>query len=232
VSLTAQQPELNLVRTALEALAAVLGGAQSLHTNGMDEVLGLPTDRASRLALRTQQVIAQETGVPLVADPLGGSWLVEALTDELEARAEEVFAHIDRLGGGSMLEGVHAGIEEGWFQGRIADAAYAFESKVDRGERVIVGVNRFTGADDRPLEVLRIGPEAEQRQVRRLREVKAKRSPAAVDDALERLAADAAHPERNLMPSILDAVRAYATEGEVVDTLAGVFGRWREDAII
>src|SRR5438093_4520623 len=152
VSLTAQQPELNIVRTALEALAGVLGGTQSLHTNSMDEVLALPTERAARIALRTQQVIAHETGAPLVADPLGGSWFVEALTDEMERRAEAVFAHLDELGGGSILEGVYAGIENGWFQGEIADAAYQLEKKVNTGQRVIVGVNRFTESDGDPLD--------------------------------------------------------------------------------
>src|SRR5206468_1046119 len=148
VSLTAQQPEVNIVRTAIEALAGVLGGTQSLHTNSMDEVLALPTEKAARIALRTQQVIAHETGVPLVADPLGGSWYVEWMTDELERQAEEVFAHLLELGGGSMLAGVYEGIEQDWFQGEIADAAYQFERKVNTGRRVIVGVNRFTESDD------------------------------------------------------------------------------------
>ena len=148
VSLTAQQPELNIARTAIEALAGVLGGTQSLHTNSMDEALALPTEKAARLALRTQQVIAHETGVANVADPLGGSWFVEELTDELERQAEEIFAHLDELGGGSILEGVHAALDDGWFQGEIADAAYELERKVNDGRRIVVGVNRFTEGNE------------------------------------------------------------------------------------
>ncbi len=169
VSLTAQQPEVNIVRTAIEALAGVLGGTQSLHTNSMDEALALPTEKAARIALRTQQVIAHETGVANVADPLGGSYFVEALTDEVESQAEEIFAHLDRLGGGSMLEGVIAGIEENWFQGRIADSAYELERKMNRGERIVVGVQRFTeGNDDGGLDILQITNEDEARQLKRL----------------------------------------------------------------
>ena len=230
VSLTAQQPEVNIVRTAIEALAGVLGGTQSLHTNSMDEVLALPTEKAARIALRTQQVIAHETGVANVADPLGGSHYVEWMTDEMERQAEEIFAHIDEMGSGSMLEGVYRGVEEGWFQGRIADAAYEFERKVSSGRRVVVGVNRFTDATgDEPLELLHIGPEVEERQLKRLDKVKADRDPQAVGATLAEVARLAAEPDANLMPPILDAVRAYATLGEIVDTLAGVFGRWRED---
>ncbi|MBV8387550.1 MAG: methylmalonyl-CoA mutase, partial [Acidimicrobiia bacterium] len=232
VSLTAQQPEVNIVRTAIEALAGVLGGTQSLHTNSMDEVLALPTERAARIALRTQQVIAHETGVPLVADPLGGSWFVESLTDEMERRAEAVFAHLDELGNGSILEGVYEGIENGYFQGEIAEAAYQLEHKINAGRRVVVGVNRFTETDDGPLDILHIGPEVEERQLKRLADVKAERNDAAVGAALDAIAADAAKSDVNLMPSILDAVRAYATVGEIINTLAGVFGRWTEDPII
>src|SRR5437660_4781495 len=184
VSLTAQQPEVNIVRTAIEALAGVLGGTQSLHTNSMDEVLALPTERAARIALRTQQVIAHETGVPHVADPLGGSWFVEALTDELERRSEDVLAHLDELGGGSILEGVYAGIENGWFQGEIAEAAYQLEHKINAGRRVVVGVNRFTETDDAPLDTLHIGPEVEERQIKRLDHVKSARDDQAVRAAL------------------------------------------------
>jgi len=228
-SLTAQQPELNLVRTAVEALAAVLGGTQSLHTNGLDEVYSLPTDRASRLALRTQQVIAHETGVTRVADPLGGSWLVEARTDDVEHRAAALLDEIERMGGGSMLEGVHAGIEAGWFQTRIADAAYALEVATATGERVVVGVNRFTDAHDHPIEIHEIAADVEERQLKRLAAVKADRDDAAVGRTVARVTADARRSEVNLMPAILDAVRAYATVGEVVDALAVVFGRWTED---
>ncbi len=233
VSLTAQQPELNIVRTAIEALAGVLGGTQSLHTNSMDEVLALPTEKAARIALRTQQVIANETGVATVADPLGGSWFVESLTDELEAQAEAVFAHLDELGNGSILDGVIAGIEANWFQGEIADAAYRFQHRVSTDRMVIVGVNGYTGGNEEAeLPTLEIGPEIEEAQRKRLAEVKRHRSQAAVQAALDRLAGDAAHSECNLMPAIFEAVRAYATVGEMIDTLAGVFGRWQEHAVI
>jgi len=226
VSLTAQQPELNIARTAIEALAGVLGGTQSLHTNSMDEALALPTEKAARLALRTQQVIAHETGVANVADPLGGSWFVEELTDELERQAEEIFAHLDQLGDGSILEGVHAALDDGWFQGEIADAAYELERKVNDGRRIVVGVNRFTeGSEDDAIEILKITAEQEALQIKRLQAVKADRDDNAVADALSRLGGEAADPEVNLMPTMIDAVRAYATEGEIVDTLADVFGR-------
>jgi len=231
-SLTAQQPELNLVRTAVEALAAVLGGAQSLHTNGLDEVYSLPTDRASRLALRTQQVIAHETGVPHVADPCGGSWLVESLTDEMERGAADLLDEIAAMGGGSMLEGVYAGIEGGWFQSRIAESAYAFEKSVVAGDRVIVGVNRFTDDDGETIEIHTHPADVEERQRKRLAEIKAGRADGPVRATLDRVSAAARVPDVNLMPAILDAVRAYATVGEVVDALAGVFGRWTEDPVL
>jgi methylmalonyl-CoA mutase N-terminal domain/subunit len=230
VSLTAQQPEVNIVRTAIEALAGVLGGTQSLHTNSMDETLALPSDKAARIALRTQQVIASETRTTNVADPLGGSWYVEALTDEMERRAEELFAHIDEMGDGSMLDGAVRGIEEGWYQGEIADAAYELERKLNAGRDVIVGVNAYTeGNDEPPPPILRIGPEVEEEQRRRLEKVKRERNGAAVADALERVRADAREPDANLMPAFIDAVRAYATLGEIVDACAEVFGRWIED---
>ena len=234
VSLTAQQPEVNIVRTAIEALAGVLGGTQSLHTNSMDEALALPTERAARIALRTQQVIAYETNVAHVADPLGGSWFVEELTDELERQAEEVFAHLDALGGGSLLEGCIRGIEENWFQGKIADSAYELERKLNDGRRIVVGVNRFTdGNDDSTgLDLLRITNEDEARQVKRLAAVRADRDGGAVDAALARLAAEARDPELNLMPALIDASRAYATLGEMMSTLAGVFGRHTESPTI
>jgi methylmalonyl-CoA mutase N-terminal domain/subunit len=233
VSLTAQQPELNIVRTAIEALAGVLGGTQSLHTNSMDEVLALPTDKAARIALRTQQVIASETGVANVADPLGGSWFVEQLTDELEARAEAVFAHLEALGSGSMLDGVIAGIEANWFQGEIADAAYRLQRQVASGRSVIVGVNGFTGGNEESeLPLLAIGPEVEELQRKRLADVRSGRSTEAVAAALARLSEDAGHAERNLMPAIFAAVEAYATVGEMIGALADVFGRWEEQAVI
>jgi methylmalonyl-CoA mutase N-terminal domain/subunit len=233
VSLTAQQPEVNVVRTALEALAGVLGGTQSLHTNSMDEVLALPSDKAARLALRTQQVIAFESRVANVADPLGGSWYVEALTDEVEAHAEELFAHLDALGDGSMLEGVLRGIEEGWFQGEIADSAYELERKLNDGRHVVVGVTDFfDGNDEPPPEILRIGPEAEELQLKRLAAVKHDRNSERVDGALARVRADAADPAVNLMPALLDAVATHATVGEIMNALAEVFGRHREQPAI
>ena len=201
VSLTAQQPEVNIVRTAIEALAGVLGGTQSLHTNSMDEALALPTEKAARIALRTQQVSAYETNVANVADPLGGSWFVEALTDEMERQAEEIFAHLDELGGGSMLDGVVRGIEDNWFQGRIADSSYELEKRFNAGRRTVVAVNRFTeGNDDVEMPILQITNEDEARQIKRLDRVRSERDPAAVAAALARLRADAAQPDVNLMP--------------------------------
>ncbi|MCE2762992.1 MAG: methylmalonyl-CoA mutase family protein [Ilumatobacteraceae bacterium] len=226
VSLTAQQPEVNIVRTAIEALAGVLGGTQSLHTNSMDEALALPTEKAARIALRTQQVIAYETNVAHVADPLGGSHFVEALTDEMERRAEEIFAKIDEMGRGSILEGCITGIEENWFQGRIADSAYELERNFNRGERIVVGVNRFLeGNDDDDLAILKITNEDETKQKQRLSKVRGDRNDAAVRDALDRLAKDAVDTEVNLMPALIDASLAYVTVGEMMNTMAGVFGR-------
>jgi methylmalonyl-CoA mutase N-terminal domain/subunit len=225
VSLTAQQPEVNIVRTAVEALAAVLGGAQSLHTNSMDEALALPTEKAARIALRTQQVIAHESNVAHVADPLGGSWFVEDLTDRMEAEAEAILAHVDGLGSGSMLEGCITGIEENWFQGRIADSAYELERAFNAGERTVVGVNRFTDGDDGGLDILRISREQEARQRDRLTSVRRARSDDAVRDARERLAREAADPTANLMPALIEASRAMVTLGEMMSTLGGVFGR-------
>jgi len=233
VSLTAQQPEVNIARTAIEALAGVLGGTQSLHTNSMDEAMALPTEKAARIALRTQQVIAHETGVANVADPLGGSWYVEALTDEIEQAAETMFAHLDDLGNGSMLQGVYEGIDNGWFQGAIAEAAYQFERKVNSGDRVVVGVNRFTeGNDDRDLDLLQITHEQERQQIKRLQAVRTDRDSEAVDRELANIRAIAAEPERNLMPALIDAVRAYATEGEIMNALAEVFGRYVEKPVL
>jgi methylmalonyl-CoA mutase N-terminal domain/subunit len=226
VSLTAQQPEVNIVRTAIEALAGVLGGTQSLHTNSMDEALALPTEKAARIALRTQQVIAYETNVASVADPLGGSHFVEALTDEMERRAEEIFEAIDEMGNGSMLEGCIAGIEENWFQGRIADSAYELERAFNRGERTVVGVNRFLeGNDESDLEILRITNEDEAKQRQRLARVRAERNVQAVEESLRRLESEAADPEVNLMPALIEASSAYVTVGEMMASMARVFGR-------
>jgi methylmalonyl-CoA mutase N-terminal domain/subunit len=198
----------------------------------MDEVLALPTESAARLALRTQQVIAHETRVANVADPLGGSWFVEELTDEMERQAEAVFAHLDRLGDGSLLEGVFRGIESGWFQGEIAESAYELERKLNDGRHLVVGVNVATQGGDEQPEILRIGPEVEEAQLKRLARVKADRHAAAVDAALTRVRADAAEPDVNLMPGFIDAVSTQATVGEIVNALAEVFGRHREDPAI
>ena len=233
VSLTAQQPEVNIVRTAIEALAGVLGGTQSLHTNSMDEALALPTEKAARIALRTQQVIAEETNVAHVADPLGGSHFVEALTDEMERRATEIFDHLDRLGDGSMLEGAIRGVDENWFQSRIADSAYELERKLNNGRRITIGVNGYTdGNDDGQIELLRITNEDETRQRKRLDDVRQQRSQAAVDAALTRIATEAADPEVNLMPALIDASLAYASLGEIMATMETVFGRHVEVPVI
>jgi len=229
VSLTAQQPELNIARVAIEALAAVLGGTQSLHTDSYDEALALPTEDAARLALRTQQVVAHETGVVDVADPLGGAPYVEWMTDELERRAEDVFRHLNELGGGSMLEGVYAGIDDGYFVDEIADAAYRFERALNDGDRVLVGVNAFTeGGDARP-SLLGVSDETEVRQLARLAAVKAGRGDAH-RDALDRIVADAKEPTTNLMPAIVAAVAQEATLGEIVGALESVFGSYVETA--
>jgi methylmalonyl-CoA mutase N-terminal domain/subunit len=226
VSLTAQQPEVNIVRTAIEALAGVLGGTQSLHTNSMDEAMALPTEKTARIALRTQQVIAHETNVAHVADPLGGSWYVEHLTDEVEREAEELFAYLDELGGGSMLEGAIKGIEDNWFQGKIADSAYDLERRFNTGRRIIVGVNAFTeGSEENQIPLLQITHEDETRQLKRLEQVRHIRDQAAVDAALRRVETEAADPEINLMPALIDAVKVYATLGEVMASLGTVFGR-------
>jgi methylmalonyl-CoA mutase N-terminal domain/subunit len=226
VSLSAQQPEINIARTAIEALAGVLGGTQSLHTNSMDEALALPSEKAARIALRTQQIIAHETNVVHVADPLGGSWFVESLTDELEAQAEAIFAEIAELGDGSMLEGCIRGIEENWFQGRIADSAYELERSFNAGTRIVVGVNDFTeGNDDADLEILRITNEDERRQVERLAEVRRDRDDERVSLAIEELIRDASDPEVNLMPALINASRSDVTVGEMMGALEKVFGR-------
>ncbi len=228
VSLTAQQPELNLARVALEALAAVMGGTQSLHTDAFDEALALPTEKAARLALRTQQLIAHETGVAHVADPLGGSWFVEDLTDQMEAMAETLFSHLDGLGSGSMLEGVLAAIEQGWFQDQIAQAAHDFESKLGKQRRFLVGANAFVEGDDSRPAILAVGKEVEEIQLKRLADVKSRRDSYAVGNSLATLRSVAAEPETNLMPHIIAAVSHEATVGEVIGTLAEVFGRWTE----
>jgi len=227
VSLTAQQPMNNVVRTAIEALAAVLGGTQSLHTNALDEVLALPTEEAAKLALRTQQIIAHETGVVDVIDPLGGSYLVESLTDRMEALAEDEFARIDRWGGGSMLEGVLVGIERGEFQQAIAESAWREQERYETGELVKVGVTDLTEDDEAGVELLTISPEVEAQQVRRVREVRARRDQEGARAALDRLGA-AAHGDGNLIPPLVDCARASCTEGEIVEALRAVFGGYAE----
>jgi methylmalonyl-CoA mutase, N-terminal domain len=230
VSLTARQPDNNIVRTAIEALAAVLGGTNSLHTNALDEVLALPSEPAAETALRTQQVIMEETGVANVIDPLGGSWYVEALTDKIEAEAEEIFARIRQMSpDGSITGGILAGIEDGWFTGEIADASFAYQQKLEKGEKKIVGVNDYTDTVAEPLEILRISPEVETEQVRALARRRAGRDQAAVDAALAGLAA-AARTDANLVPPLLDAARAEATLGEVCGTLRAEWGTYAEPA--
>ena len=232
VSLTAQQPEVNLVRVAIEALAGVLGGTQSLHTDSFDEALALPTEHAVRLALRTQQVIAEETGVVHVADPLGGSWFVEELTDEMERAAEEIFTHIEEAGGGSMLEGAFACIEDGWFLSEIADAAYRFQTKVAKGEWIQVGVNGYTDGDDTVPSTLSIDPAVETQQLAALAALKQSRDDDAVRIALTRLKTDAKDPTINLMPALIDAARAHVTVGESMGALETVFGTWYERSVV
>jgi len=227
VSLTAQQPELNVARTAIEALSAVLGGTQSLHTNAMDEVLGLPTDKSARIALRTQQMLAFESGVANTVDPLGGSYFVEALTDRMEAEAEAYFERIDAYGG------VIPAIEAGFMQKEIADAAFRHQQELETRQRLIVGVNEFTaGNEEDEIEILRIPPRLEQEQVERVREVRRRRDQARAAKAVTELRKAAASPSENLMPYILDAVRAYCTEGEIMGAMVDVFGLYTEKAVI
>ena len=232
VSLTAQQPEVNLVRVAIEALAGVLGGTQSLHTDSFDEALALPTEHAVRLALRTQQVIAEESGVVHVADPLGGSWFVEELTDEMERAAEEIFTHIEEAGAGSMLEGAFACIEDGWFLSEIADAAYRFQTKVAKGEWIQVGVNGYTDGDDTAPSTLSIDPAVETQQLAALAALKQSRDDDAVRRALARLKTDAEDPAINVMPALIDAARAQVTVGESMRALESVFGIWYERSVV
>jgi methylmalonyl-CoA mutase N-terminal domain/subunit len=225
VSLTAQQPLNNIVRTAIEALAGVLGGTQSLHTNSYDEALALPTEEAVTIALRTQQVIAHETGVTNTADPLGGAYFVEALTDEMEARAYEYFKKIDELGG--MVDAVKLNYP----QREIADAAFALQLQIDSGERIVVGVNSFVAADEEPIPTLRVDPELERKQLGRLQAARAGRDGAAVERALAALRDDAAHADRNLMDPLLACARAHASEGEIVQSLQQVFGDYTETPV-
>jgi len=231
VSLTAQQPENNIVRTAIEALAAVLGGTQSLHTNALDEVYALPTEKAAEIALRTQQVIAEETGVANTVDPLGGSWFIEAMTDMVEARAEEILQQVRAMGSGSMLDGTLRGIEENYFQGALADSAYEFEKAVGTGERSIVGVNVYVDDGETPIETLVIPEQVELDQRHAVERVRGARDQQRVDSTLKALE-EGAHGEANLMELMVDAARARATEGEIVTTLKRVFGPYHESVRI
>jgi methylmalonyl-CoA mutase, N-terminal domain len=225
VSLTAQQPEVNIVRTALEALAAVLGGTQSLHTNSFDEALALPTENAVRIALRTQQVIAHETGVVNTIDPLGGSWYVEDLTNRLETEAYDYFDRIRKLGG------VIPAIEENFFQREIADASFRYQAEVEAKQRVIVGVNRYVAEEEASIELLRVDPALEKKQIDRVQATRSKRDSAKVEAALTALKEGAAKENVNLMPLIVDASRQYVTMGEMCDALREVWGVWRETPV-
>jgi methylmalonyl-CoA mutase N-terminal domain/subunit len=230
VSLTAQQPVNNVVRTAVEALAAVLGGTNSLHTNALDETLALPTDESAEIALRTQQVLMEETGVVNVADPLGGSWYLEALTDRIEAEAEEIFARIRELGAdGSITSGILRGIEDGWFTANIAEAAFVYQQALEKNEKRIVGVNAHTGTVAKDLEILRVSHEVEVVQRRELGERRAARDSVRVKAALDRLLA-VARTSENMIPAMLEAARAEATLGEICGALKGEWGIYREPA--
>jgi methylmalonyl-CoA mutase N-terminal domain/subunit len=224
-TLTAQQPDNNVVRVTLQALAAVLGGCQSLHTNGRDEALSLPTQEAATLALRTQQVIAYESGVTDTADPLGGSYAIERLTDELEARAEATIRKIDDLGG------VVAALSGGYIQKEIQDAAYQYQKEIETRRRVVVGLNELVVKEDRPLPLHRIDPQVEQRQAERVSSLKARRDAGTAGRALDAVRA-AARGKDNLIPLVLEAVKASCTLGEVSDALRDVFGEHREEVVL
>ena len=225
VSLTAQQPLNNIVRTTIEALAGVLGGTQSLHTNSYDEALALPTEEAVRIALRTQQMIAHESGVTATVDPLGGSYFVESLTDAMQERCYEYFAKIDALGG------MVAAVKRNYPQREIADAAFELQQEIDAGERIVVGVNRYTQDDEQPIPTLRVDPALERKQTDRLQSVRARRDGTAVERALAALREDAAHEDRNLMDPLLACARAHASEGEIVESLQQVFGDYTETPV-
>jgi methylmalonyl-CoA mutase N-terminal domain/subunit len=224
-SATAQQPENNIVRVAYEALAAVLGGTQSLHTNSMDEVMALPTEKSVEIALRTQQVLAYETGVTSVVDPLGGSYFVESLTAEMERQAEDYFRRIDEFGG------VVEAIEAGFFQHEIADASYRYQRSLETKDRVIVGVNAFQKQEEPgDLDLLKIGREIELGQVRSVRDVRAARDGSLVESTLSELKRACADSSRNVMPPLIEAVKALATEGEIVQAMVEIYGRYTERA--
>jgi methylmalonyl-CoA mutase N-terminal domain/subunit len=223
-SLTAQQPENNIIRTTVQALAAVLGGTQSLHTNSMDEALALPTENAVKIALRTQQIVAEESGATNTVDPLAGSYFVEAMTNQMAAQAEEYFRKIEALGG------VIPAIEKGFFQQEIADAAYHYQRRIQTGDYTVVGVNKYVSEEKTPISTLRIDPEVQRRQTARLSQIKATRDADRVRRALDDLRR-AAKGTENLMPLILEAVKAYATLGEIIGVFRTSFGEYREQAI-
>ncbi len=225
-SLTAQQPEINIARTALQALAGVLGGTQSLHTNAMDETLALPSEKSAEIALRTQQLIAYETGVPNVVDPLGGGWFIESLTDRMEVSAEKYFLQIDELGG------VIPAIEQGFFQGEISKAASEYQEKVDQKRRIVVGVNEFVKKGEKiEIPILKLGKESEVNQTKAIEELRKKRNKQKVNDALEDIR-DACSSDRNIMEPIIHAAKAYTTLGEIVQEMKDVFGEWQETTVI
>ena len=225
-SLTAQQPEINIARTAFQALAGVLGGTQSLHTNAMDETLALPSEKSAEIALRTQQLIAYETGVPNVVDPLGGGWFIESLTDRMEVSAEKYFLQIDELGG------VIPAIEQGFFQGEIAKASSEYQEKVDQKQRIVVGVNEFVKKGEKiEIPILKLGKESEVNQTKAIEELRKKRNNQKVNDALEDIR-DACSSDRNIMEPIIHAAKAYTTLGEIVQEMKDVFGEWQETTVI
>jgi methylmalonyl-CoA mutase N-terminal domain/subunit len=224
-SLTAQQPEVNVVRTTIQALAAVLGGTQSLHTNAMDEALALPTEEAAKVALRTQQVIANESGVADTVDPLAGSYAIEQLTNEIEERSTEYLEKIDAMGG--MLRA----IELGYVQREIQESAYRYQRAIETQEAIIVGVNRYQVEEESPVSILRVDPAVEQSQIERLRAVRERRDANAVEKALARLE-EGARGSENLLPKILECVETYATVGEISNRLRSVWGEYREAATI
>ena len=225
VSLTAQQPETNIVRVAIQALAAVLGGTQSLHTNSMDEALALPSEHAATIALRTQQILAEESGVANTIDPLGGSYYIETLTNRMEDQAREYFSRIEELGG------VLPSIEAGFFQREIHEAAYRYQREIDDGERFIVGVNAFNDKTPLSIPLLEMDPQGYQRQADRLNELRRSRDNGAVGQALDQLRITC-NSTTNTMPAILDAVRTYATLGEIINVMKKVFGTYEEPSWI
>ena len=225
-SLTAQQPENNITRTSFQALAAVLGGTQSLHTNSMDETLALPSKKAAEIALRTQQVLAYETGVANVVDPLGGSWYVEKLTDDMEKAANDYFNNIDKIGG------VISGIESGYFQKEIADSATSYNNKIESNNRIIVGVNDFIKENEKiDIPILEISDKVQKQQINNLNSLKASRDNAAVKKKLDKITS-ACQSDKNLVPLIIEASLEYATLGEIVKSMKKIFGEWQENSVI